>query len=120
MSIDTLKNDLRDLDARLAGLRAKIKPLQQEVSRIELERQELLRAIEAALKEPRVSDHAVIRYLERKYGFSFDAVRAEILTADRIAAINAGAKSIKHEGVSFLVRDKTITTVIETGRGVAA
>lgn len=60
--------------------------------------------------KPRVSDHAVIRYLERKYGFCFEDVRKEILDAQAAAAIEAGATKIKKGDMEFTVRDKCITT----------
>lgn len=113
MRLDELETKLAQLATELVAARAKVKPLAQAVSRIEQQVRETERQIEDARKQPRVSDHAVIRYLERKYGFSFERVRAEILTPDRVSAINAGATGISHEGVRFLVRDKTITTVVE-------
>lgn len=60
---------------------------------------------------PRVSDHAIIRYLERKYGFTFEEVRKEILTEDRVSMIKAGAKSITHDGIRFVIVDNVIVTV---------
>ena len=61
---------------------------------------------------PRVSDHAVIRYMERKLGQDFDDIRKIILTDEVKDAINAGAKSIKFDGMKLRVKDKCITTVI--------
>jgi uncharacterized protein YlxW (UPF0749 family) len=113
LTIAQLNAQKAEIEARRLELRAGMKPMQQELSRLELQLKELDKRIDDAHRQPRVSDHAVIRYLERKYGFSFDRVRAEILTPDRASAINAGATGISHEGVRFLVRDKTITTVVE-------
>lgn len=112
MSAESLVDRLTRIEAQIARLWSQIKPMQQEASRLDVERQHLVRQIEDAKREPKVSDHAVIRYLERVYGFSFDEVRAEILTPDRASAIRAGASRISHGGVSFLVRDRTITTVL--------
>ncbi len=65
---------------------------------------------------PSVSDHAVLRYMERKYGFDVAAIRAEILTPERREAIRCGAKSITVEGMRFVVRDGTITTALKGKR----
>ena len=108
-----LDQQLADVERQILELRASVKPILQEVSRLDVRRQEIVRSIEEARKEPRVSDHAVIRYLERKYGFSFDAVRAEILSPDRASMIRAGAKRINHEGIGFIVNDRTIVTVVD-------
>lgn len=55
----------------------------------------------------RISDHAVIRYLERRYGFDFEHVRKEMHSdtlehADRFGCgtvISNGGKMVLHEGV---------------------
>lgn len=63
----------------------------------------------------RISDHAVIRYLERRYGFDFEHVRIEMHTealelADRVGCgtvISKGGKMVINEGVAttFLPKD---------------
>lgn len=108
-----LEQQLSEIEGKILGLRAQLKPLQQEISRLDIQRQDVVKAMQDASKEPRVSDHAVVRYLERKYGFSFDDVRAEILSPDRASAIRAGAKRISHDGVAFIVKDRTIVTVMD-------
>ncbi|QYK42845.1 MAG: hypothetical protein KF887_07015 [Paracoccaceae bacterium] len=65
----------------------------------------------------RVSDHAVLRYLERVGGFDVERLRREI--GRRVEdAVLAGACGVQIEGVSFRVKDgpdgPVITTVIET------
>ncbi len=59
-----------------------------------------------------VSDHAVLRYLERKFNLDIESIRAEILTPTILDAINMGANSVKVNGMTFKVSNKTITTVI--------
>ncbi len=60
----------------------------------------------------RVSDHALVRYLERVKGFDMAALRAEILTPGVVAAIEAGARTIKLGDVKFPVNDGVICTVL--------
>ncbi|OJY35791.1 MAG: hypothetical protein BGP11_16070 [Rhodobacterales bacterium 65-51] len=51
----------------------------------------------------RVSDHAVLRYLERAGGFRIEELRAAI--AGRLAeAVEAGERQILMDGVIFVVR----------------
>jgi len=61
---------------------------------------------------PRVSDHAVLRWLERHYGFDIEAERKRI---DAIAgpAIQVGATRIKLEGVHFVIVNGRVVTTIE-------
>lgn len=63
---------------------------------------------------PAVSDHALIRYLERVHGIDMDACRDAILTPDAVSAIKAGAHTIKVNGIKFAVRNGVVTTVLVT------
>jgi ABC-type Zn2+ transport system substrate-binding protein/surface adhesin len=101
------------VESDIASLKAKSRPIQQQISKLETERMSIQQELDEARKKPRVSDHALIRYFERKFGVSFEDTRAEILTPDRIAAIRAGAKSIKHDGMVFKITGTTIVTVLD-------
>lgn len=58
-----------------------------------------------------VTDHAVVRYLERVGGFDIAALRAEI--ARRCdPAYSIGASSIIIEGFAFLIGDGKVITVV--------
>lgn len=52
----------------------------------------------------RVSDHAVIRYLERTKGFDFEPIREKIRKAAQIV-LDTGASSITVDGVSLILND---------------
>ena len=93
--LQTLNQDRRKKAARLAEVEA------------ELKRRRLPQA------EPTVSDHALIRYLERVYSLDIDAIRRKILSDITIDAINAGASAVTTGGVKFLVRDKCIVTALD-------
>lgn len=62
--------------------------------------------------EPRISDHAVIRYLERRFDFDFNAIRNSLLTNAVKMAINMGAQAVKVDGGKFMIRDHTVTTFV--------
>lgn len=65
----------------------------------------------------RVSDHAVVRYLERAGGFDIERLRREI--AHRVQeAVDAGASGVLIEGHRFCIKEDAdgrpcVTTVIE-------
>jgi len=42
-----------------------------------------------------LTDHSIVRYLERVYGLSLNALAAEILPPDRVAMVLAGARRIR-------------------------
>lgn len=59
-----------------------------------------------------VSDHAVLRYLERKYSLNIPEIKSEILTPQRAAMIEAGATEISVDNMRFKVQGNTIVTAI--------
>lgn len=60
-----------------------------------------------------VSDHAVLRYLERVGGFEIDALRAEI--ASRVGQVYAsGASNVIIDGFRFAVEDGLTGPVVVT------
>lgn len=59
----------------------------------------------------RVSDHALLRYLERVKGIDVEAARAEVASICGIAS-TLGARSVAGEGHVFLIADYTVTTVL--------
>lgn len=63
--------------------------------------------------EIEVSDHAVLRYIERKLGIDIEAIRAEIASPTTIAAIKAGALSVVSEGFRYVIRGNRIVSVLD-------
>lgn len=70
-----------------------------------------------------VSDHAIVRYLERVGGFDIETLRAQI-AARVAAAARAGATTIRIDGYDFVIarndsRALVLTTVLEHHGGQA-
>lgn len=65
----------------------------------------------------RVTDHAVVRYLERARGFDIEAIRKHI--AEVCVAAHVGATCVRSEGVRFgITHNETgpvVTTVTPNG-----
>lgn len=61
----------------------------------------------------RVSDHAVLQYLQRRYGFDLEKVRAELLTPGVIAAALLPREThIQAHGGRIVVKDGTVVTFL--------
>ena len=76
---------------------------------------DLQREINRRLKpapEPRVSDHALFRYMERVYEIDVEAIRKEILTDNCRDALKAGATGYSINGIKFRAKNGTLVTVI--------
>ena len=67
--------------------------------------------MEPSREATRVTDHAVLRYLERGMGLNVEIVREHIL---QICATPAafGASAVRTEGLKFEIVDNTVVTVV--------
>lgn len=63
-----------------------------------------------------VSDHAVLRYLERACGVDVEAVRREIGYKVALALDHPGACGVIAAGFKFKLQDGVVTTVIKVTR----
>lgn len=63
--------------------------------------------------EPRVTDHAVLRYIERVYGVDVDHLRSLIMTDLVRNAILAGATKVKSDGFVYVLGDNAVVTIME-------
>jgi hypothetical protein len=64
---------------------------------------------------PKISDHALVRWLERIEGQDVEAIRAKIVRAigDRL---ETGATRIRYQGITFRADKGVLITVIEEGK----
>lgn len=67
-----------------------------------------------------ISDHALLRFIERIVDVDLDDLRAKLLTQGVRHAILAGATAIDVEGVKFVVKNRTIVTTLASGHGFKA
>jgi len=74
--------------------------------------QPLQKELAAVTRDIKVSDHAVIRYLERAHNFDFEKVRSKILDDEARGMIHFGCTSIKKFNGKFIVKNDTIITYI--------
>ena len=100
---------MSDVDRTLAILRGQLQPKYQPQPK---KRQEPNVAAPAPVlkREPRMTDHAVIRFLERKYGFDFTDLKISLMTTAMKLACNMGAQSVKAHGGRFVIKDGAVVT----------
>lgn len=110
-----------DLEATKADHMEKQKLYQRSVSDCTKQIQEVDKQI-AELKKlnesdisVKITDHAIVRYLERVYGIDVDAFRKEILSdnVERVISFSNGDEfRIEKDRYTLVVKNKTIVTVI--------
>ena len=114
--------ELKGLQSRLTRAKADVVLLKQaftcaqrefslkskEVETLELKINEL----QSATDEPIVSEHAVLRWLERVEGMDINAIRARILDAKTVSAIQfAKSGKVKKDGYTLIFKNSVIVTV---------
>lgn len=112
-----------DLQQRIDALVEEGAPIRAQLANIDRQRDKLrneLSAVKARIgqmqEKPRVSDHALVRYLERKYGFDFENVRNEMLTPTILSAMEIGAEGVKFNGGLVKIKGRTVVTYVENGK----
>jgi hypothetical protein len=63
-----------------------------------------------------VSDHAVLRWLERHHGVDIEAARDEIRKVVRPLFAGLPSQSIKINGTRFIIKNGTVTTFLPPRR----
>lgn len=93
----------RVADDAFAGLSLRAKNLEDRIKQLELDS-----------TTPTISEHALLRYLERVKGVDLDAVRVEMLKPSTIKTIDfvrTGRVPVQGEEYSYVVKNRTVCTV---------
>jgi hypothetical protein len=113
--IEDLKSKIETIHGRISEHQREMTALQGEVAQMEATRRSLLAEVERRSRpaeDVHITDHALLRYVERVFGIDVDAVRREILTDGVARCIELGASTITVNGIQFRVKDRSIVTVI--------
>lgn len=114
-SIAHLRQQRDIIQAEVIRAEANQKKAQQEASRLQNELKRINNLIaQEQQKEPNITDHAVVRYFERVYGFNMDEIRAEILNTNIKAQIKAfcSGRFPSGSGWTAIVKQNTIISII--------
>lgn len=103
---------LKQLKVMIDELETSVKVGQRNLANAREEMNQITLSLIDVNDSIKVSDHAILRYLERKYNLDIKGIRKEILTPAIIQAIKAGAKAVKVDGMDFKIKNNIITTSI--------
>lgn len=116
-------NDLKAMEVRKRSIESELEILRAEASQARsaydakvAELRETKKEIEAIKRsnDPIVSEHAMLRYVEREMGIDLDEIRRRILTPKNVKAIRfAGSCKIKSGKLEFIVRDNVVVSTLE-------
>lgn len=116
--LKSLNNQIKDLDIKLEVAKnqkqiytSEINTLTQKKSRLQSE----ISKIQSENKSITISDHAIIRYIERVIGVNIEDIKAHILTEDletKIKTLGNGKYPMK-DGGRVVVKNKNVVTIID-------
>ena len=112
LQLRLLQKQLPELEAVTKQLQISMSDKQRELQKVRTEILNLQTTLSSSSPDIGVSDHAVLRYLEKKFNLDIKSIRDEILTPMVRDSIKSGAISVNTCGMKFKVSDKTIVTVI--------
>lgn len=98
----SLKSQRNELNAQTNLVNARLQDLERQISAIQ------------SRGEPVVSEHALLRYLERTLHLNLDDIRAEILCgrAEQIRQLKT-CKIKTGTGLTLIVKDQVVVTVMD-------
>lgn len=100
---DAVSEDLRVIHGRLRQLEARLRDLDMRIATL-------------TAGPPTVSEHALLRYVERVLGYNLDILRATILPPSiqaQIETLGAGTYPVHHPGGGFriVVKNNVVVTL---------
>jgi len=64
--------------------------------------------------EPTITDHALLRYIERVHGIDVEAMKSWLLNDAVKSAVVSGAASCIQDGLKFVIKGSSVVTVVPT------
>ena len=107
MSVSDLQGESQRLESILGQTETTLADLRAQIGQV---RSELAKRLRVS-PEPRCSEHALLRYIERTRNIDVDAIRAEIMTPAIVAALKTGVTAITVKGIRMVCKDGVIVTV---------
>jgi predicted nuclease with TOPRIM domain len=119
------QHELKELQVRLTKLQVEIKNLEKDKSYIIneiIDKKNKLNSLRQkiknlTIKEPIISEHAMLRYIERIMNINLDDIANRILTKENLEIIKlTGNCKIKSEGIELIVKDSCVISVLVRDR----
>jgi hypothetical protein len=99
-----------EMAARLGGVEAEAQRIRSRLGQIDTE----LRRREAHdAMVPTISDHALLRYIERIHGVDVEAMKTALLTETVVLAIKSGATAVKSPAGTMVIKGSTVVTLLD-------
>lgn len=98
-----------EMAARLGSVEGEAQRIRSRLGQIDTE----LRRREANdAMVPTISDHALLRYIERIHGVDVEAMKAALLTDTVVLAIKSGATAVNSPAGTMVIKGSTVVTFL--------
>lgn len=111
--LKALQQKQKDLSNQKLELLRKQVELQTQINTVSNKERQIEKQISELTKDFTVSEHALIRYCEKKYNINLNEISKEILDSESLHKYNTlgnGEYPLK-DGLKMIVKDKIIVTI---------
>lgn len=115
-TVKELNSQLQIIEGKVIGKKSEIANHQKELDLLFKQQTDIKKKIESLsnVKKPVVSEHAILRYLERVENLDVERVRAEILNESVMKFVNqfGGNGTFPHEkGFQIVMKNNMVVTI---------
>lgn len=109
-----LQTQVSTINAEIIPIQKQINDLQERVNKLYAERAKVKAEIDRMQAGPPiVTEHAILRYLERKYGFDIETIKREILpdkVIDQYKVLGGGKYPV--DGFKVVIKNNAVVTIL--------
>ena len=105
---------LSEKENEIATIKAQISDLSKKMAGSEEKRDQFYNLLQSLKCSPSVSEHAILRYIERVKGFDLSVLEKEIMTEKVVDMINymVNGRIKLNNGHEAVIKDKTVVTIV--------
>jgi septal ring factor EnvC (AmiA/AmiB activator) len=117
-NIKSLRDKRNDLNSKISIYTHQLKTAQEEIKKLSKEMSSIdtkIRNLEQPPKKQKISitDHALLRYLERIHGFNIKNLRETLLTEKVVSYINNyKSGKITENGITYVFKNRVVVTIM--------
>ena len=109
--IKAINKEMKELKEEVVKISKRNSYIQITMNDLLNEQLGLAESLDEPNKKPTVSEHAVVRYMERVMGFDIESLREKILTPTVMDAMKCGATKVKADNMTVWIKGNEITTI---------
>lgn len=106
-------DEIKKLSSLTKSLQTDIDMYEDTTRELRKKFNDAMQKLEFFKQTPTLSDHALVRYIERIMKVNVQEIKDKILSPEIKALIDNGASRVSVDGVTFVVRNKNVVTIVD-------